>query len=300
MKVAIVLNGISNRKRFFYRSVFPELKRAFDLSVFETTYAAHAYALAEEAASNHQYVLAAGGDGTLHQCVNGVMRAARPDRKLPAVGIIPLGTGNDFARLCGIKPDAAQIIELIRHGQPRATDLGMITCQDKTGRPVHRYFINVCSLGMGPEVVRRLEGDGRSLGPKLTYLKAIVSTFFTHRPQVVQVSSSEWSWEGKARVIGIANGRTFGNGLCIAPDAFLDDGRFSTFIAGELPLIRFLYYLQKIKRCARIVDPLIEYNAAETINLTAPAACAMEAEGEFVGFLPAKVSVQARSIRVLR
>lgn len=300
MKVAIVLNGISNRKRFFYRSVFPELKRAFDLSVFETTYATHAYALAEEAAIHHQYVLAAGGDGTLHQCVNGVMRAALHNRELPAVGIIPLGTGNDFARLCGIRPDPTQLIGLIKRNQTKATDLGLITCLDKTGLAVSRYFINVCSLGMGPEVVRRLEGDSRSLGPKLTYLKAIVSTFFTHRPQVVQVSSSEWSWEGKARVIALANGRTFGNGLCVAPDASIDDGRFSTFIAGELPLVRFLYYLQKIKRCERIVDPLITYNAADTIHLIAPVACAMEAEGEFVGFLPAEVTVQARSIRVLR
>src|SRR5271154_4739592 len=113
MKVAIILNGISRKKKFFYREILPILKQKFEVVVFETQYAQHAIDLAATAcAEKFDFILAAGGDGTLNHVLNGVLKDITPmvrvdtNQSMPAIGIIPLGTGNDFAKMSGIKPDA--------------------------------------------------------------------------------------------------------------------------------------------------------------------------------------------------
>jgi YegS/Rv2252/BmrU family lipid kinase len=300
MRVAIILNGISRRKRFFYREVLPNIVRQIDVEVFETQYAQHASALGSRVREQgFDYVLAAGGDGTLHQVLNGVLKHNSSEGN-PSLGIIPLGTGNDFARTCGIRADGKQIADLIFQNKPKLTDIGKIVCRDELGDELTEYFINVCSIGMGPEVVRRLLKSDRSLGPLLTYLKAITATFFTHRPQEAIAETKDWQWRGRMRVLAIANGQSFGNQMYIAPDAAVDDGLFSTFIAGELSLLSFLVCLQKIKGKKRITNELIHYSQCASISLSAPEATAIEAEGEWIGNLPAKIEVVTRAIKFLR
>ena len=157
MKIGIILNGISRKKKFFYSSIYPSLQQNFKVEVFETQHAQHAIELASNAViEKFDYILAAGGDGTLNQVLNGVMLHQQDETILPALGIIPLGTGNDFAKMCGLIAEETQIINLLTQNNPQPTDIGRLNCQNENGETITRYFINVCSLGMGPETVRRL------------------------------------------------------------------------------------------------------------------------------------------------
>jgi YegS/Rv2252/BmrU family lipid kinase len=300
MKVAIIINGVSRKKKFFYREVLPVLQQEAETVVFETQYAQHAIALAATARDeNFDFILAAGGDGTLNQVLNGILK--KPSHtKLPALGVIPLGTGNDFAKLCGIRASGQQIAELIRLGRAAPIDIGKINCCEEHGEPLNRYFLNVCSMGMGPEVVKRLMKSDRSLGPLITYLKAITETFFSHRPQQLSVRTPQWEWSGKMRVFAIANGKSFGNEMYIAPDAHPDDGMFSSFVAGDIPLLKFLMYLQKIKGKEKINDRQIFYNQCTSVEITAPEPCAIEAEGEWMGWLPMSIELLPQQINFLR
>lgn len=300
MKVAIIINGISRKKKVFYSQLLPPIQQSVETVVFETQYAQHAVELAGLAcAENFDYVMAAGGDGTLNQVLNGVMKHAT-HTKLPAIGILPLGTGNDFAKMCGIKTDGKQIANLLTRNQPKATDVGKIECCEEHGEPLTNYFINVCSLGMGPEVVKRLMKSDRSLGPTMTYLKAITETFFSHKPQQIYARCDGWEWSGKMRVFAIANGISFGNEMYIAPEASPDDGVFSSFIAGELPLLKFLLYLQKIKGKQKIDNPRIHYHQTRKVEVTSREPCAIEAEGEWMGWLPMKIEILPKRISFLR
>jgi diacylglycerol kinase (ATP) len=298
MKIAIVLNGISRKKKFFYQKIYPSLAAAFDVVVCETQYPTHARELAREQALRSDVILAAGGDGTLHQVLNGIMDAKRSGEV--ALGVIPLGTGNDYARTCRIRCDTKQLVSMLKANRPLPTDIGTIGCVDADHRKVSRHFINVCSVGMGPEVVRRLERSSRALGPTLTYLKAIVTTFFTHHPQFMLIETGDWKWQGKIRVMAIALGKSFGNAMYIAPEAKIDDGLFSTFIAGALSMFRFLLCLQQIKKCRRVNHPQIQYDQAKEAVLTSPVLTALEAEGELVGQLPARITMQPGGINFLR
>jgi diacylglycerol kinase (ATP) len=241
-------------------------------------------------------VIAAGGDGTLNQVLNGLLKGS--DSQLPRLGLIPLGSGNDFARTCGLRADTLQLTPLLKANRPCLLDVGVVECM-RGPTTVKRYFINECSIGMGPEVVRRLEQSNRSLGPGLSYLQSILATFFTHRPQQVTCHSEHWTWEGKARVVAIANGKCFGHAIYIAPDADPSDGVFNTFIAGDVPLLKFLIYLQALKGKSKIKDRLITYSTAKHVRLSAPLPYALEAEGEIMGHLPASISISPRKISFL-
>jgi len=302
MKVAIILNGISRKKKFFYGEILPLLmKKKWEVDVFETRHSQHAVELAAHAGEEKfDCILAAGGDGTLNQVLNGMLSDHQNENAFPTLGIIPLGTGNDFARMCGIQPDANQLADLLEKNNPKLTDIGKINCCDEQGKDLTKYFINVCSIGMGPEVVKRLMKSDRSLGPLLTYLKAITSTFFTHQSQAIQARTPNWDWLGRMRVLAIANGKSFGNQMYIAPDALADDGLFSTFVAGDLPLLKFLLCLQKVKDKRKINDKQIIYNHCTSMEVTSLEPAAVEAEGEWMGWLPMKIEMLSKRIKFLR
>jgi diacylglycerol kinase (ATP) len=301
MKIGIILNGISRKKKFFYRSIYPALQQKFKVEIFETQHAQHAIELASCAVQEKfDYILAAGGDGTLNQVLNGILLKQTSTKSLPIVGIIPLGTGNDFAKMCDLKPDATHVSNLLTQSKPKLTDIGKLNCRNEYGETVAKYFINVCSMGMGPEVVRRLVKSDRSLGPNITYLKAITETFFTHKPQKIHVNASNWEWQGKMRVLAIANGKSFGNAMFIAPEALPDDGLFSIFLATDMALLKFLLFLQLVKAKKKINNTAIMYNTSTTIEISSPEACPIEAEGEWMGWLPAKIEMLPKHINFLR
>ena len=300
MKVAIILNCISRKKKKFYNEIFPALSRHFNIDVFETAGAGEAESLAAAAVANKfSFILSAGGDGTLHQVVNGVLKNVS-EADLPSIGLIPLGSGNDFARAGSISPEPDQIIQLLKSAQPKPTDVGQITCLDKGGGAIIRYFMNACSIGMGPEVVKRMGKRSPLWGPDLSYFISIISTFISHRPQPLYVKMPQYEWKGNARVFAIANGQSFGNSIYLAPEARLDDGVFNSFIVGEVPLWKFLLYLQKIKGKQKINDSMVHYYSTSSAELSADESSALEADGEFVGFLPASIKVLPKKIRFLR
>jgi diacylglycerol kinase (ATP) len=296
-KIIIILNGVSRKKKKFYQEILPGLSNNYLVEVLETQYRDHAMALGKEAAiKNPNGILAAGGDGTLNQVLNGVMSSGMSPTP---VGIIPLGTGNDFARMENIKPTSESILKRIAAG-PTLTDIGRVNCLNENGEKSQRYFINVASLGMGPDVVKRLFKSDRSLGPTLTYFKAITQTFFSHKPEEVEATADHWTWRGKLRVLAIANGQSFGSALYVAPDAKPDDGLFSTFIAGEIPLIKFLWLLQAIKSKKTIKDNKLHYDVCTKLSLTSTEKCWIETEGELAGMLPATVEILPKAIKFFR
>jgi diacylglycerol kinase (ATP) len=298
MRIAIILNGISRKKEKFYHHVLPALKQHFPIEVFETQFANHAIQLAEDAATKgFDIILSAGGDGTLNQVVNGIVRSSVSIT--PTLGIIPLGSGNDFAGTMNITGKPDQLLQLLKQNKPQPIDVGKISCLDKEGKSLDKYFINVCSLGMGPATVHRLERMPRWIGPGFRYFVSVLNTFFTHPTEKFEVRTPEWTWKGSARVVTIANGKSFGNKIYIAPDARPDDRIFSTFIATDMPLLKFLFVLQTIKLKKHAHDDRVIYSTAKELEITSPDPAWIEAEGELVGLLPARVEIQMGRMQFL-
>lgn len=300
MKILIILNGISRKKNFFYREILPALQENFEITLAETAYANHATQLALEALSQgFDCVLSAGGDGTLHQVINGILSNGISET-LPSIGVIPLGSGNDFATACGIENTATSNIKLLKENSPKPTDVGKIFCEDTNGNEIQKYFINACSVGMGPATVQQMAKSPKWMNADLRYLTAIVQAFFTHQPEEISVKTENWEFSGRVRVFAVANGKSFGNKIFIAPDAKMEDGWLNTFLASDLPLAKFLWYLQAIKQKKKIADSKITYSKLKAVTISSTQKVLLEAEGELVGQLPARVEILENRIKFFR
>jgi diacylglycerol kinase (ATP) len=291
--IVIILNGISLRKKFFYHQLLPALSKVANVEVLETLSKNDAVSLASKATLQYpDLILAAGGDGTLNQVVNGVLTGRETEIKLPVIGLIPMGSGNDFARTAGLKADAKQLVSLITRFELKKIDVGKVnfTPFHSTKRS-ERYFINVADLGMGPVVVDKVLRSGRPFGHGLAYYKSILSTFVSYKPMQVKAISQDWSWEGKLRTLAVGNGKCYGHGLHIAPDALLDDRLFHVFICGRVSAFDFIRFTGTLKKGGHIRLPEVHYKVATSLELSSDSFCMIEGDGEIFGTLPATVSL---------
>lgn len=302
MRIAIILNGISGKKRSVEKNIIPLLQEKYLATLFETTSKDDAFRLASEAVDkNFDLILAAGGDGTLHQVLNGMLSGREEATGLPMLGLIPIGTGNDFARTLGLTNDVGRLINSISKNQARPIHVGKITYTNAAdhSQKLNRYFINVADVGMGPEVVKRISRQRDFFGIPYSYFIAILKTFFHYKLLKVKAVTPNWSWEGEARAIAVANGKYFGQGLCIAPEASLEDNKFSTFICGNVSVVDFIRYSIPLKKGKKIIHKEVQYGQCSAIELTAAEACGIEADGEYLGVLPASIELAKSKIRFL-
>ncbi|MGA9239926.1 diacylglycerol/lipid kinase family protein [Robiginitalea sp.] len=296
MKVVFIVN--SKNKRAV--RVLPELEllcrqtNPRSVQFLPTRRKKHAIELAREAAENGcDYMIAVGGDGTLHEVINGLLQCSLPADKYPAIGLLPCGSANDFARTAKILDSTEGLFNLIQNHTTQKIDLGRIQLQ-QTG--VVRYFINIAGAGLGGEVVQKMEESSALLGPGLNYFWHILTGFLRYIKKEVTCTGGNWKWKGRLLQMAVANGRYFGNALCVAPDARLDDGLFQVTIFGDLSVWDYLKNLGKLKAGVRINHPEVTYQNAEEVLLESNVPCPIEADGEFIGHTPATLSVLPKAI----
>lgn len=296
--VIVILNGISLRKNYFYSRILPVLQQVVNVEVWETRSKNDAVLLAAKAVTRSvDGIIAAGGDGTLNQVLNGMLQEHEQSNNLPVLGLIPLGSGNDFARTMGVRGDIRSIEKLFADFSYRPVDLGKITFIESGEQP--RYFINIADVGMGPYVVQRLLSSDRIFGSLVAYYAAIIKTFFTYRPFALHMNTPLWKWSGVIRSVAFANGRFFGNGICIAPDAKPDDGLFSCFIAGKISVIDFILQNGRLRKGKRPIHNEIQYRETDSVTLRADEPQPIEADGELVGKLPVTIKVLRKRVKFL-
>jgi diacylglycerol kinase (ATP) len=300
IRIAVIMNGISMERLYFYRKILPMLRLVYKTEIYETLSRNDAISLASKAVDKkYDVIIAAGGDGTVHQVINGVLKGRENYTNLPVIVVFPLGTGNDFARSINIKSDPNQLMLLLKKFEPQLLDVGEVDYISDSGEKDHRYFINVADIGMGPEVVKRVLKSDRTFGSAIAYYISILITFFTYRPVVVTARNSTWNWQGKLRTFAVGNGRYYGHGLCVAPDAKTNDGIFDAFICGDVSVLDFIRYSIPMKAGKHIHHPEVFYKQADAIDFESEKTCLIEADGELLGKLPARVKVSSTKLKVL-
>jgi diacylglycerol kinase (ATP) len=257
--------------------------------------------IAETAASTGRArILVAGGDGTVHEALNGLMRARKesstahaPDTMLVPV---PLGTGNDWARSLALPRDPDRLAALIAHGQPVAHDVGMISFAGP-GQP-RCWFINVAGAGFDAHVLERLPASAPS---KAAYLLGALRELGRYRATNVRVVCDDAPVPAsKLLVAFVAIGRYCGHGMHLAPQAGLDDGRFDVVTVADVGLLRALPKLFALYTRGVLDDPLVRYATATSVHVDSQPPAAVEADGQLVGTTPATFTVVPRTLYTLR
>lgn len=204
----------------------------------------HGIDLARAAATaGHPLVIAVGGDGTIHEVVNGLMQAQLHGTKASTtqLGVIGQGTGGDFRKTLEIEHRLDRYVAAIAHGRTRPLDVGKFTGGGKTGH----YFVNILSVGMGGLVDRYVADAPRMFGGKAAYfgasLRALVNARLGNVKVTVTNADPAKSEEQTIRsfMIAICNGRFFGGGMKVAPMAEIDDGVFELIALGPTSKIGF-------------------------------------------------------------
>ena len=239
LHATVILNPAAGRGAA-WRAREP-LARAFrregwSVDIVPTERPGHANELAGAAARNGaRCVIAVGGDGAVHEVANGLLAA----HSSAAFGVVPIGTGNDFAKLTGV----------YRHSVDQAvTRLVTATTQRfDAGKVLDEFFVNTLGFGFGPAVVQTRNAMPGLKG-YLSYLVPVLRTFVTFRPPLLDVRADGHAERGNMMMVEVCNGTTAGGSYRFAPDADPCDGMLDACIIRRIGLLRFLAALPRVMR----------------------------------------------------
>jgi len=227
----------------------------------------------------------------------------RPSAPGAQVSLLPRGTGGDFKRVVKIPADWPRALEHVRDGSPRPTDVGHLTFRAADGSTGTRFFVNEASIGVGAAVVDRVNRSSKALGGLLSFYLASFRTIAGWTDVALSVSVDGGPAESlKATSYAVANGQFFGGGMWVAPDAKVDDGRFSITHWRDYGLMDFVVRSKGIYSGAHVGWDRTRRTTATEVRITAgdddaaKRSMVAEVDGELVGGLPVEARLRAGAI----
>lgn len=259
--------------------------RIISWQILETSGPGDATELAREAIrGGANIVAAAGGDGTIGEIVNALVGTD------VALGVIPMGTGNDFARSLGIGTDVDRAIYNLLEGVPIAIDVG---------RTQGRYFVNVAGCGLDAVVAQRVNRGFRWLRGTYAYVVAALQTLLTYRATLIRLTLDNEVIETKAMLCSVANARYYGGGMRIAPDAMLTDGLYDVCLLEAVGKIEFLRTFPKVFKGRHITHPAVRMLRSKYVKVESDRPLPVLVDGEIVGTTPAEFEMLPGALNVM-
>jgi diacylglycerol kinase (ATP) len=282
-------------------SIIHKFRKEFQLEIRKSTLQNSFQELTTNAINKGvDYLILVGGDGSVNEGVNGYFDADSELSEKVMLGVYPAGSGNDFSKSLGVGNDLEQLLLLVKNDSFKKIDVGLMHFNNVDNTPGKRYFINIADIGIGGYVANKISDSKKRLGGEFTYTKALIQSFFKYKKQEVQLTSQDYNWSGKMMSICMANGKYFGSGMCIAPDAKLSDGKMQLVIIGEVSLYDYLKNIPKIKKGHRVIHKEVAYAFAEKCEIVAvDNPCPIDMDGEYVGTTPLKAEILPSQIRML-
>ena len=289
VKTKIILNPYANRWRAERQA--PEIKAAcraagldFDLSLTPAPGQGKQEAMTA-VAQGYEAVVAAGGDGTVSEVVNGLITAAGDEPTLP-LGVLPVGTGNDFNDMSNLPRDLMSAARVIAAGKTRQVDAGRVIADGA----IH-YFDNNCAVAMEPLVsvenkhMTRLSGNIR-------YVVALVKAVVKLKAWQMRISWDGGSHEGPTYLLSICNSPRTGGIFCMAPKAKMDDGLLDIVFVPEIPKRKVPMMLLRLFRGTHIDQPVVDYNRTTSLIIDSEPGTPIHADGEVIAESAKRISYE--------
>ncbi len=249
----------------------------------------HPLLLAEQAArAGYPIIAAAGGDGTIHEVLNGLLRGRPADP--PALAIVPVGTANIFVRELKLPQDPAGIAHMLRRRDRRRIDLGQVN---------DRYFATIAGIGFDAEVVHRSRRWPRWLGGKARHLLAGLGTLPRYRAVSARLRVNGREERLPLYLLAAANTSWYGGGIHIAPHARIDDGQLAVVVAGDLSVSEAFTALRWTLSGRHLQHPKIGHTTAQEIRVETEKPLAIHADGEYLGRGPASFRCIRQGLEVI-
>lgn len=295
----------SNRKcgRVWARTIAPALEaQGIAYAVHRTHAPGEATHLVHDLCDEAETVVSVGGDGTHNEVVTGIAEAGLPARGAP-LGFLTLGTGGDFRRTLGLPrapmDQLQRLLDAVYAGRTRRIDLGRLSFVDHEGRSASRAFINIASFGIGGEVDDRVNRTTKLFGGFTSFLIGSLRAAGTYSNRHTRVTvDGEEILAGPTFNVAVANGRCFGGGMRVAPDAALDDGAFDVVAMGDLSLAESLRLMPRIYRGAHTGLPKVSVHRGTKVEAASEETVLLDVDGEQPGRLPATFELVPDAIEI--
>lgn len=274
MTTKIILNPYAGRWKA--KAAIPDVERAceelgLDYELVVTEEPGHGVELAREALlAGYCPIVAAGGDGSISEVVNGMLAATDGRQPRVPLGIIPLGSADDLADQLGLPKDIVAACRVILEGCERLIDLGRVN---------GRYFDNNSAVGLEPMVTVTQEKMQRVHGTP-RYILAAVRTILAHRPWQMRLVWDDGEYVGKAALVSVGNMRRTGGAFYMTPRAEPDDGLLDFVFAGGMSRLRLLRLLPTTFNGSHVDQPEVYYVRTTRLTIECDPPTPIQADGE--------------------
>jgi len=242
-----------------------------------------------------RYLVAAGGDGTIHEVVNGMVQGDRPVDPDAVLGLVAAGSGADFPTTFGLPGDVVNACGHLAGKNLFDVDLGKVSLRDTDGRSVVRYFANVAHAGLGAAAVARaarMPGSART-----RRFLGFWSAMIRFRPGALTLRTGDREVEVRAHDVVVANGQSEGGGIRISPRSWPGDGLFDVLVMTG-PTSDSFTLLPKMYRGEHLPSPTISEWKVRAIDVVPERPWPVQADGELLGWTPATFEIIRRPIRI--
>lgn len=308
--IVFVVNpkGANGRTGDEWKELLPYVRsRLGNVSQSLTSAPCHAIDITRQAIlDGAEAVVAVGGDGTLHEVVNGFFSAGNPVSPHQkdvtctptSLGLIPLGTGSDFARTFGWNNDPRQAVERIVRGLKSRIDVGVISAQHKEPH----YFINIADIHLSAKA-----GYYASMHKRfgnLCYVIGSLQGFYGHKNRDLRIKVNDGEWEVIPQVtaICIGNAKYYGGGMKVTPNANLYNGTFEVVILRDFKWYDFILKLHKLYAGTHLSEKNVTSRSVQSIEveeIEGNNGVYVQSDGEYLGFLPRKFQILPAAIEML-
>jgi YegS/Rv2252/BmrU family lipid kinase len=294
VKTIVIVNPASGRGRA--KKQIPTIERilrasGLDFDLLQSERPWHAAEIAEAAARRGiDAVIAAGGDGTVNEVINGLMRARLDNFAKTALGVLGIGTGNDFAASLNLPSSLNEAVEAILRNTRRSVDVGLLKgCSFTEGR----YFGNCVGIGF--------DAAGGVLAEKITWVSgqlayliaALQNIFIYYTAPTLEIQLDKETIHMPSLLVSVMNGKRIGGGFWTAPNASPDDGLFDLCIAEEVSRPRMLTLLPHFLKGTQVNQPEIQMKQTRMVKITATKGqMPIQADGEILDEACQEVSIE--------
>lgn len=243
----------------------------------------HLSRLAAEEGARYDRLVIAGGDGTLHHAVRDL------DLDHTVLGLLPAGSGDDFAKSISASADLHRACDALLHGEVRRIDVALVN---------ERRYLGIASLGLDSEVAGWVNEHPRPLARSVVYLWALMRVLPSFRPKKILIEHGGRFHEEEIMLAVIANNQRYGGGIEIAPTARLDDGLLDLHVVRRCPKSELLLTLPKAYRGTHMSSRRVWWTRSSSFRIDSEEPLDIFADGEYVTQTPARFSIEPVALRV--
>jgi YegS/Rv2252/BmrU family lipid kinase len=247
----------------------------------------------------YQCVVAVGGDGTINEVTNGFFEGDRAINPDAALGVLPRGTGGDFRKTFDWDTDFESAVRRLRTPDTRPFDVGRVEYQAHDGSRAVRYFANICSFGVSGKVDEAVNTSSKALGGTVSFFWGSLKTLTGWRDQEVRIRLDGGPPEDvRVTTLAVANGRYFGGGMKVAPEADVSDGLFDVTLWSGYGLTDFVLKSKGVYSGAHVGWKGTRTMRCKELVAESEERVLLDCDGEQPGRLPCKVTILPSAIRL--